>query len=290
MKIQYLRYMFLLLLAGCQWLRAQETSVSSSADTSNVKLVYIHDTVYVKVPQEKMPVDSSVIIRTTPIGRFNRGITNYKFIHKGKWIGGVTFSVYNYESDNSRLLFSIIKDMDVNFRALAVHPFVGYAYADNKVIGFKFGYTHTKGDVNNVSISADDIDVSLKDIHYADDMYSFNAFHRSYVGLDAKGIFSLFNETSIGYNTGTSRFQHTKNGEVKYTDTSINQLKVGMNPGVAIMIMPNVGAEVSFGVAGFTYNWEKQTKSNGETGKRHNSGANFKINLLNINIGITVCI
>lgn len=47
---------------------------------------------------------------------------------------------------------------------------------------------------------------------------------------------------------------------MKYTDTSINQLNVGINPGIAIFIMPNVGAEVSFGVAGFTYNWEKQKK------------------------------
>lgn len=282
--------MFLMLLASCQWLNAQE-NVSLPTDTaSHVKVVYVHDTVYVKVPQEKMPVDSSLIIRTTPIGRYNRGITNYRFLSKGRWIGGVTFSVFNYESDDSRLLFSIVKDMDINFRALSVHPFVGYAYSDNKVVGFKFGYTHTKGDVDNVSISADDIEVSLKDIHYTDDMYSFALFHRSYVGLDSKGLFALFNETSIGYNTGTSRFQRMKSGELKYTDTTINQLKVGMNPGVAINVMPNVGAEVSFGVAGFTYNWEKQTKSNGEEGKRHNSGANFKINLLNINIGITICI
>ena len=34
----------------------------------------------------------------------------------------------------------------------------------------------------------------------------------------------------------------------------------------------------------------KQKKSSGEVGKRTNSGANFKINLFNINIGITVCI
>lgn len=94
----------------------------------------------------------------------------------------------------------------------------------------------------------------------------------------------------MGYSTGATRFSRGADDDLKYTDTSINQLKVGINPGIAIFIMPNVGAEVSFGVAGFTYNWEKQKKSTGETGKRTNSGANFKINLFNINIGITVCI
>ena len=50
---------------------------------------------------------------------------------------------------------------------------------------------------------------------------------------------------------------------LKYTDTSVNQLNIGINPGIAISIMPNVGAEVSFGVAGFTYNWEKAEKKFG---------------------------
>ena len=93
-----------------------------------------------------------------------------------------------------------------------------------------------------------------------------------------------------GAGFGSARFSRGKDETLKYTDSTINQLRVGINPGIAIFIMPNVGAEVSFGVAGFTYNWEKQKKSNGEEGKRTNSGANFKINLFNINIGITVCI
>lgn len=46
---------------------------------------------------------------------------------------------------------------------------------------------------------------------------------------------------------------------------------------------------MSFGVAGFKYRWEKQRDESGEVGKRNSSGANFKINLFNINIGITFC-
>ena len=53
--------------------------------------------------------------------------------------------------------------------------------------------------------------------------------------------------------------------------------------------MQNVCAEVSFGVVGFKYRVEKQKNNLGETGKRRSSGANFKINLFNINIGITLC-
>lgn len=278
---------------GCLQMKAQEmdsVSVARGDSLVKYKLVVVHDTVYVPIPEAKMPVDSSRIIYTKPVGRYDRGITNYRFIPKNKWIGGVTVSVFNFESDNSRLLFSLLKDIDLNLRTLSVKPFVGYAIKDNTVIGLKFGYSRISGGINNLALNIEDLDIALKDIKYTDDSYSFSLFHRSYIGLDPKGLFGLFNETTLGYSTGSTRFSRGADETLKYTDTSINQLKVGINPGIAIFIMPNVGAEVSFGVAGFTYNWEKQKKSSGETGKRTNSGANFKINLFNINIGLTVCI
>lgn len=293
MKLLYI-VVCLFSCVGCLQMKAQtlEDSMAVGLGDSLVKykLVVVHDTVYVPMPEAKMPVDSSRIIFTKPIGRYDRGITNYRFIAKHKWIGGVTISVFNFESDNSRLLFSLLKDIDLNLRTLSVKPFVGYAIKDNTVIGVKLGYSRISGGINNLSLNIEDLDVSLKDIKYTDDSYSFSVFHRSYIGLDPKGLFGLFNETTLGYSTGSTRFSRGTGESLKYTDTSINQLNVGINPGIAISIMPNVGAEVSFGVAGFTYNWEKQKKSSGEVGKRTNSGANFKINLFNINIGITVCI
>lgn len=278
---------------GCLQMKAQvvdSVAVTRGDSLVKYKLVVVHDTVYVPIPEAKMPIDSSRIIYTKPVGRYDRGITNYRFIPKNKWIGGVTVSVFNFESDNSRLLFSLLKDIDLNLRTLSVKPFVGYAIKDNTVIGLKFGYSRISGGIDNLALNIEDLDIALKDIKYTDDSYSFSLFHRSYIGLDPKGLFGLFNETTLGYSMGSTRFSRGADETLKYTDTSINQLKVGINPGIAIFIMPNVGAEVSFGVAGFTYNWEKQKKSSGETGKRTNSGANFKINLFNINIGLTVCI
>lgn len=293
MKIKLYIVWCLFFCIGCLQMKAQEmdsVSVARGDSLVKYKLVVVHDTVYVPIPAAKMPVDSSRIIYTKPVGRYDRGITNYRFIPKNKWIGGVTVSVFNFESDNSRLLFSLLKDIDLNLRTLSVKPFVGYAIKDNMVVGLKFGYSRISGGIDNLALNIEDLDIALKDIKYTDDSYSFSLFHRSYIGLDPKGLFGLFNETTLGYSTGSTRFSRGADETLKYTDTSINQLKVGINPGIAIFIMPNVGAEVSFGVAGFTYNWEKQKKSSGETGKRTNSGANFKINLFNINIGLTVCI
>mgnify|MGYP000697718296 CR=1 FL=1 len=149
------------------------------------------------------------------------------------------------------------------------------------MVGLKFGYSRISGGIDNLALNIEDLDIALKDIKYTDDSYSFSLFHRSYIGLDPKGLFGLFNETTLGYSTGSTRFSRGADETLKYTDTSINQLKVGINPGIAIFIMPNVGAEVSFwsGLA-LLITGKSRKKSSGETGKRTNSGANFKNQLV----------
>lgn len=266
------------------------SSFSSSdiaADTI-IKYVVVHDTVYLSAT--KKPKNEEMLLKVKPVGRYDRGISNYRIIRKGKWIGGLTLSFYNFEADDSRLLFSLLKDLDINLNYKSVSPFVGYTLSDNNVLGLKFGYSRISAAVNNLSLNAMDMDIALSDVKYSDDSYSVKLFHRSYIGLDSNGIFGLFNETTLGYASGSSRFSTGKEDSYKYTDTSLSKLQLGINPGVAVFIMPNVGAEISFGVAGFSYNWETQKKSNGETGKRTSSGANFKINLFNINIGLIICI
>ncbi len=238
-----------------------------------------------------MQADTLDIIRTRAIGRYDRGITNYRFIPKKKWVGGVTFSYVNYESSEASMLFSLLKDFTSNARTLKVRPYIGYAIRDNVVIGMEFGYNHTVANLDNISLKIDDdLDFSLSGIRFSEDLYTIAAFHRSYVGLDAGKRFGLFNETSLMYKSGTSSFSRTEGEQPKRTDTDIRELHLGINPGVSVFIMQNVSAEMSFGVVGFKYRTEKQRNDRGEEGSRRSSGANFKINLFNINLGITLCI
>lgn len=271
----------LVLLVGAQSLAAQQR------DT-----IVIRDTVFLSKEEfeKKNIVESSNLIRIKPVGRFDRGIVSYRFIPKKKWIGGLTFSYVNYDSDDSRLLFSVLKDFDCNFKTFSLKPFMGYAVADNMVVGVKLGYNHTIADLGNVSIDmGDDLDFSLTNMRYAEDLYSFGVFHRSYVGLDRGKLFGLFNETTLTYKNGSSSFARGEGEDYKRTETTINELHLGISPGVAVFITQNICAELSFGVVGFKYRSESQKNNLGETGKRRNSGADFKINLFNINIGLTVC-
>lgn len=265
-------------------------SLAQAQQEGKEKVIVVHDTVYI----ERSPVtkvDSADIIRTKAIGRFDRGIINYRFIPKSKWLGGLTFSYVNMDTDDSRLLFSILKDIDCTFRTLSVKPFIGYAIKDNIVIGAKMGYNHTVAGLGNISLNIDeDLSYELKDMRYNEDSYTIGLFHRSYVGLDRDKRFGFFNETTLSYNSGSTTFSRGEGDTMKKTDTTINELHIGLNPGIVVFIMENVCAEVSLGVVGFKYRSEKQKNNEGEVGTRRSSGANFKINLFNINIGITLCL
>ncbi len=259
--------------------------------------IVVHDTIYVdksempEKPNEDLLVESSSLIRIKPIGRYDRGIRNYRIVEKGKWIGGLTFSFMNYDSDESTMLYTVVGGLDADFSVKSINPYVGYALRDNLVLGMKLGYSHLDAGLGNVDLDfGSDYHFSFGNLRYSEDLYSVGAFMRSYIGLDDKGIFGLFNETELTYKRGTSTYSDGEENDRKYTETTINELRLGINPGVAVFITKNLCAEMSFGVAGLKFRSEKQRDEMGVEGKRRTSGADFKINILNINIGLTLCL
>lgn len=235
-------------------------------------------------------VVADTLIRTRAVGRFDRGITNHRFAPRKQWMGGITVSYANFDSRDSRLLVSLIKDLNCEGYTMRINPFFGYFVRDNVAIGFKLGYERSKIDLGNLSLKFDDVDISLKDIYLMEKLVSGTFFHRSYVGLDAGKRIGLFNETSLSVTIGSSRFQRGTEENLKDTRTHIQEIQLGLNPGLAVFIMENISTEFSFGILGIKYRKESQKTNGEETGSWRSSGANFKINIFNINIGLTVYI
>lgn len=227
------------------------------------------------------------LIRTPGIGRFDRGITNYRFAPKGQILFGVTFSYADFDSKESSLLM-VLKDFDCSGHTVKVNPFFGYFVRDNIAIGVKFGYERSQAELGNLSVDIDDIDLSMRDMKLSSSLLVGTFFHRSYVGLDAGKRLGLFSETSLSVKLGNSRFSRGVGEDLNDTRTDISEIQLGFSPGMAVFIMNNVSTEVSFGVLGVKYRKESQKTNGEETGSWRKSGANFKINLLNINLGITI--
>ena len=59
--------------------------------------------------KDTLPVKGSLdFLRIKRIGRYDRGIMNYRFIPKGKWISGFTMSYWDYNSADNKLLPTLI--------------------------------------------------------------------------------------------------------------------------------------------------------------------------------------
>ncbi|MFS2924367.1 hypothetical protein AAHJ11_16455 [Bacteroides sp. 90-K9/2] len=242
--------------------------------------------------KDTLPVKGSLdFLRIKRIGRYDRGIMNYRFIPKGKWISGFTMSYWDYNSADNKLLFAYFDNFDCDGRNLNFSVYGGYAVCDNMVLGLKFGYRNMRGALNNITLKIDDdVDFSLKDLKLEQNLYNVSFFHRSYVGLDAGKRFGLFNETALTFNFGKSKFDRGVDENLVNTQTDIFEVQLGINPGLAVFIMQNVSIECSLGIAGIRYRQEKQKNNLGETGKRMTGGSNFRVNPFNISLGLTICL
>ena len=223
--------------------------------------------------------------------RIDREIDKIKFAYKGEVIMGLTASYGTLSSDDTDILL-ILDNINADGSVATIKPFVGYFYRDNRCLGARFGYNFMSGTLDQGGLfdlgENNNVSLNIPYLDFKSNNYSFGIFHRSYAGLDPKGRFGLFAELELSVSTGTSRFSYESEGKVKQTYSDNTQLKLAFNPGAAVYIFPNVCATLSFGLGGFQYSKIDQTDQDGKTGSRTASKMRFRLNLANINVGMTV--
>lgn len=238
---------------------------------------------------ESVSVVANDTTESEDIRKFDRGLTNYRYIPQKEWICGITASYSGFNSDDNDILL-LIKDFKFSGSIFGLHPFVGYFVSDNNCIGVKLGYSTLSANLGSFNLNImDDLNISLKDISYSGKSYSAGIFHRGYLGLTRNGQLAVFNETSLVFETGTNHFiRGNEESGITDTKTVSNSIALGLNPGISVFVLNNVSANVSVGILGLNYKQSKQYTNGAESGMYKTSGANFKINILNINIGVTV--
>lgn len=222
--------------------------------------------------------------------RIDRNIDRNKFAYKGETMLGITAAYGTLSSDDSDMML-ILDNIDLDGTMAQINPFVGYFYSDNHCIGLRLGYRRTDLRLGGLEVdlgSQNDLDIALDDMDYTGNAYSFGIFHRSYTGVDAKGSFGLFAELELSGMIGRSDFSYLSGDTPKSTHSKSFRLNVSFNPGVAVYIFPNVCGTLSFGLGGFQYSKIDQTDQDGSTGSRTASKMRFRLNLANINVGMTV--
>ncbi len=231
-----------------------------------------------------------LVIPTKNYGRYDRGLFNYLYIVKGCWQFGLSASYGEFSTEDVQVL-SLLKDVDFNGKLYALKPWVSYAIHNNQTIGLRLNYTKGMADLGSLSVDIDDdMDFDLRNVSYYSQSYSLGVFYRNYVGLNRSKRFAVFNEVSLEFSSGSSRFKRSYDDVLYDTRTISRGGNLNFSPGVCVFIQENVAFNVSFGVFGIKFNKDTQTTNGQDDGSRFSSGANFKFNIFNINFGLMVVI
>lgn len=232
----------------------------------------------------------SIVLPERNLGRFDRGLSNYMFVPKGKWGFGITASYGELQTEDISVL-SLLKDFSFKGKIYSVNPYLQYFVRSNQAVGLKFNYNRGIADLAKLAVDFDeDLNFSLRDVSYYQQSLGVSAFYRNYVGLDRGGRFGIFNEVDLSFSSGSSRFKRLYNDLPRDTRTISTQAALNFSPGVCVFIQDFVSFNVSFGVFGLKYRHEHQTTDGVDEGSRTTSGANFRFNIFNINFGMMVVI
>ena len=228
------------------------------------------------------------------VNRIDRGIDKSSFAYKNEWICGVSASYATLSADDSDIAL-IVDNLNLGGSIVSVKPYFGWFYRNNLSIGARFGYTHMAGKFDNANLNLGNfingIEFSTEGIalDYLSNAYLFALFHRAYVPIDRRGRFGVFGELELEGSYGRSKFGFMYNNEWSSSISDIYKVRFNFNPGVAAYIFPNVCATVSFGLGGLQYNHIKQFDADmNPLGTRNHSKLAFRLNITEINIGVTV--
>ena len=229
------------------------------------------------------------------VNRVDREIDKSSFAYKGEWLCGISASYGTLTADDSDIAL-VVDNLNLGGSIISVKPYVGYFYRNNLSVGLRFGYSRTMGHFDNANINLGNfingIEFSTNGIavDYLSNAYSFALFHRAYVPLDRRGRFGVFGELELAAEHGRSNFGFMYNDEWSRSISDTFKASFNFNPGVAAYVFPNVCATVSFGLGGLQYNYIKQYdgEMNPTGGTRSFSKLRYRLNITQINIGVTV--
>ncbi len=243
-----------------------------------------------------LPIICSAGGKKEPAEPFDRGIgkSTSVFIPKGAIGGGVSFSYNDYNVGNSdddagyNMLFSMVQGLSGSMTTFGIAPFVSYFVADNLAVGLRFDYDRSRLNLGNANLSlGESMSFGVQDYNYFKHMYSGAITGRYYMPIANSKRFAMFAEVraSGAYGQGES---YKIEGEEKFgTYQDILKLSIGLVPGLSVFVTDEAALEVSVGVLGFDYQKITQTTNQVEKSVMEKSGANYKINLLSLNLGIS---
>lgn len=208
------------------------------------------------------------------------------FVPKGQWMLGGSISYNEWDGDN--LNYLVLKNIDLEGHTFSASPYFAYFIRNNLAVGGRFNYSRYFFNLGKFDLNlGEDFNISLSDLYLLEHHYESSAFLRNYMPIGRSKVFGFFAEARLTY--GYSKGKNTTGKGVEYEGTMerVNSIQLGLCPGMTAFATDFMAVECSIGVMGLKYKWVNQETNRVEKGKNRLGGANFKINLLSVNIGMT---
>lgn len=219
--------------------------------------------------------------------KHHRGLKQHLIIPKGEWQIGAQLSHVSLSSNNSEFML-LLNGIDANGSITKIAPFFAYSYHNNRSIGMRFQYTSASGGISEgeLDLLSDDLNFNVENLNAELTSVQASIYHRSYLGLDNKGRIGVFADIMLSYANSKNVFTYNDSTLNSYART--HQLKLSLHPGIVVFAMNNISTHVSMGIGGVSYNHTDYIKDGQTIGSRDYSKANFKLDILDISIGLSI--
>lgn len=211
-------------------------------------------------------------------------LSKYDLIPKGEKLAGVQFAYLNLNSANSEYML-LVNGLDAKASFGTVAPMLAFAYAPNRVLGIRGGYSFANGQIDGTTLSLlnDGLDFELSDVSASMKSSSVSVFHRSYLGLDENGILGLYAEVAATYGMSKTSFG------ASIEDYSTNRkVKLSFSPGVVFFPNQFFSTHVGLSLASVGYDTASFVKDGAVSGSKTSFKAQASLDLLGIDLGIVV--
>lgn len=240
-----------------------------------------------RTARREVVVLGSEIVRDTTGSKSSRHLKTYEIIPKGEWAVGTSIAYANLSSDNSEFML-LLDGMNASASIFRATPYVSWAYHRNQTIGVKFQYTSANGalDSGTLDLLNEGLSFDVSNLGAKAHTFSAGVCHRSFVGLDKRGIVGLVFDFTLGYGRSRTQFFLGDTAEDKYTIN--NKVKLAFSPGVIFFPMNFISVHLGLSVADVTYNMVDVYDGGHKAGERDFWRAQARLNLLDLNFGLSV--
>lgn len=242
---------------------------------------------------DKPEQDSLSVTAEKPFDR-GIGLPSSRFIPKGTVGGGLTVSYSSYALGNGtddagyKMLFSMLSGIDADMQSFGIAPFVSYFIADNISIGVRFDYDYSDLNLGTAGLNLGDmLSMNVQDIGYTKQSYMGAIALRDYIPIADSKRFAMFAELRAAGGYAQSESFRMENGAKFGTYQDIYKCSIGLVPGLTCFVTNELAIEASVGVLGYEFQKVVQTTNQVDVSQMVNNTANFRINLLSINLGMS---